>query len=298
MMMRAPPVRGGEKEDKRHMKVFLSYFSMEEADAEDIAAHLKDVFKQDGIEVFMASSWESIAPGDEFEPKVVNELAAAGVLLVLMTHDALTRPWINFEIGVAWATKTRILFLCHKGMTPVALPRPYGGIQAVDLNGLTHEQKLNQVAEAVSKALDISLPAPRDTAATAEPTEAGPTEGVPFTSVHRSWTLRPAAHVGEKATARFLVGAVNPARAERAKAASLTPGEALWVRLFLGASAEGRYIHAMVGGEEALFFERVVRDTTQIDADLRVAAPFEDEGGNLIPLLVIDSFRQVEKRPG
>lgn len=187
------------------MQAFMTYFSVEEADAEDLAEHLKSVFGKDGIEIFMASSWESVAPSDEWESKVIKAIQDAAVLLVLMSHDALSRPWINFEIGVAWATRTRILIFCHKGMTPSGLPRPYGSLQAVDLNGLTHEEKMARAAEAVSRALDLTLPVVREAAAVSE--AVGP---APFASILRAWSLRPTSHVGEKANGRFWLGRYIP----------------------------------------------------------------------------------------
>ena len=92
------------------MKLFMSYYSQEEADAEDIAAHLGTAFQREGLEIFMSSRTESVAPGDPWQDKVINAIEEADVLLVLMSVDALTRPWINFEIGVAWAR--RPAFFC------------------------------------------------------------------------------------------------------------------------------------------------------------------------------------------
>lgn len=276
------------------MKVFMSYFSDEESEAQDLSDHLKKVFKKDDLEVFIYSSWESIAPGDQWEDKVLEGLMSASALLVLMSHDALTRPWINFEIGVAWAKKIRILLLCHKGMTPSALPSPYNSLQAIDLNELTHEEKLNRLAEAFAKALNLTITTDAASTIIAEPTESGAT----FNTTLRGWTLRPAGHMGETAKGRFLVGVVLPSRDDRAEAAGFEPGEALFVRLFLSTRPEGRFINAMVGGEVAAFFEKTRRDTVAIDAVVRVAGARRDENsGESMPILVIDEAKQVASTP-
>lgn len=271
------------------MQIFMSYFNDEESDAEDIANHLRTTFEKEDVHVFMASSFSSIAPGDQWEEKLIDTLEEADALVVLMSVDALSRPWINFEIGVAWARKMRIFFFCHKGMTPAALPRPYSSLQAIDLNGITHEQKLAKVVTAVSTALSIRVPAGvKDSGISELPADRS------FATIHRSWSLRPAAHIDETAEGRFLVGSVNPARPDRARAAGLKPGEALFVRLFLGNSPEGRYINAMVGGEVAAFFEKVARDTTFIRAGISLAAAFVD-GDNTLPLLLITEYEEIHE---
>lgn len=215
------------------MIVFMSYFSDEASVAEDLSDHLKALFGKDGLEMFLASSWDSIAPGEDWQSKVMEGLGKADALLVLMSHDALTRPWINFEIGVAWAKNIRVLLLCHKGMTPAALPSPYGSLQAVDLNGLTHDQTLARVADAVARTLNLTL-SNEEKAAYAETAP----EAAPFASTLRTWNLRPGSHIGEKVTSRFMVGSVGTVRPDRARAAGLEPGEALYVRLFLGTRPE------------------------------------------------------------
>ncbi|HEY5639705.1 MAG TPA: toll/interleukin-1 receptor domain-containing protein [Dehalococcoidia bacterium] len=269
------------------MKVFISYYSVDESDAEDIRDHLNAVFGKAGLETFFAASWESLSPGEAWETKLIEGVGACDGLLVLMSPDALTRPWVHFEVGVAWATKSRIIFLCHKGLTPGGLPRPYGSLTAVDLNGLKHQDKLNRIASAISTALGVSVPegveAVKEVADSVEEAD-----DLPFATVHRTWSLRPGAHIGEQANGRFLIGAVAPARPERAAAAGLEPGEALYVRLFLGTSPEGRYLNAMAVGDTADFFERVRRDTTVVDARVRLAASALDDNGNPLPLMVIE----------
>jgi hypothetical protein len=271
------------------MKVFISYYSDEEADAEDITNHLEATFHKYNLKVFMASRWDSIAPGDDWENKIINAVNEANLLLVLMSFDALTRPWINFEIGVAWAKSTPILFLCHNGMDPNALPRPYGSLQAINLNGKTHEDKLKQICDAVSRVLgieavecdkipDLSLFEPIET----------------FFSVNRRWHLLPASHINETSAGLFLVGGVRPSDPDRAKLAGMTSGETLHVRLFFGRTPEGRYINAMVSGEMAKFFERVGSDT-RIVAKIRFAAVLQ-EGEKTTPLLVVDDFREITSK--
>ena len=273
------------------MKLFMSYYSGEESVAEDIAEHLRETFTRDALEVFMASGWESIAPGDQWEDELIGAIGQADALVVLMSVDALGRPWLNFEIGVAWARKIRILLCCHRGLTPAGLPRPYSSLQAVDLNNLSHGSMLDRIAQAVSIALALRVPeaVPARPSALAHTMDANITDQrVSFASTYRAWSLRPGAHVGEVAEGQFLVGSVGPSRPDRARAANLGTGEALYVRLFLGSTPEGTFVAALVGGTTAEFFERVIRDTVQVPGKLRLAAAFED-GDNTLPIVVIDS---------
>ena len=266
--------------------LFMSYYSEDEADAEDIATHLENVFGTEDLKVFKASRPTSVLPGDAWQDKIIDTLAESDALLVLMTVNALSRPWVNFEIGVTWARKARILMFCDRGMTPAALPTPYNTLQAVDLNNMSHEVKLSKVTETVGTALDI------------RPSESSGSIGSltsPITSIDstiRSWNIRPSGHIGATTIGEFLVGAIAPVRGDRAEAAGFQPGEAIFVRLFLGTTPEGRYINAMVGGEAASLFETMTRDTVVVRASIKLASAFQD-GDNVIPLIVIETAEVV-----
>ena len=270
--------------------LFMSYYSEEEADAEDIARHLEGVFQDAGLEVFMASRPESVRPGDIWQDKVIDALSDADVLLVLMTFNALSRPWINFEIGVAWARRARILIFCNGGMTPAGLPTPYNTLQAVDINGMSHEVKLNRVTDAVASALDIR---PSETSVPSVP-RAGfsATFSRSIEATIRTWNRIPSANTGATADGEFLVGRVGPASISRARVAGFQAGEALFVRLFLGRAREGRYINAMAGGAAASFFDAITRDDVVVRASIRLAAIVE-ERDMATPLLVVDDVQEI-----
>ena len=266
-------------------KLFLSYYSEDEADAEDVAAHLERAFRAEQLEVFKASRPESVRPGDHWQDKIIDSLTESDALLVLMTVNALSRPWVNFEIGVTWARKARILMFCDRGMTPAALPTPYNTLQAVDLNNMNHETKLNRVTEVVATAFDMK---PGETSSSGVSLSSSDSS---IQATIRKWNMRPSGHVGETATGDFLVGAIAPVRLDRAKVVGFQPGEAIFVRLFLGQTPEGQYINAMVGGEAASLFENITRDSVIVRASVKLAATFE-EGDSVIPLLVIESAEE------
>ena len=174
---------------------------------------------------------------------------------------------------------------CDRGLTPAALPTPYNTLQAVDLNNMSHEAKLNRVTETVATAFDIK---PGETSTSGVSLSAS---GSSIQATIRRWNIRPSGHVGETATGDFLVGAIGPVRLDRAKVAGFQPGEAIFVRLFLGPTPEGQYINAMVGGETASLFESVTRDSVIVRASVRLAATFQ-ESDSVIPLLVIEDANE------
>ncbi len=272
------------------MKIFLSHYLGEQPEAEDIAEHLKTVFREQGVEIFLASSWESLTPGDTWEPKILDALKGTDALLALMSIEAIGKHWVNFEIGFAWARKARILIFCHKGLTPPSLPRPYSSLQAVDINDLKHNEAMDKIAKAVANALDLQLPS--ETPATADMEEVETREADTFASTYRAWSLRPAGHINKTVKGRFLVGKVYPCRPDIATAAKLEPGETLYVRLFTGHSEESRYIQTLVTGANASFFETVRHGEASIDATLRLAAAL-NEGEKMVPLIVVESFKKV-----
>lgn len=263
-------------------KVFMSYYPNEGADAVDIARHLESIFSSEDLQVVMAPRPELVRPGDVWQDKAIDALSDADVLVVLMTVNAFARPWINFEIGVAWARRARILMFCNRGMTPAALPTPYNTLQAVDINGMAHDEKMKRVADDVANALGIrpaETPAPRASVFQA-------TDYIDATI--RSWNIRPTGHIGATFSGTFLVGTIGSVRVDRAKAAGFQPGEALFVRLFWEGTAEGRYINAMAGGDAAAVFEAPARVPVLVNATIIMAAAFQ-EGDSIIPLLVVAS---------
>lgn len=271
------------------MNVFMSYCTEEKEVAEDIVEYLRRVFRSDDLKVFISSSRDSIDIGDEWQEKIIKELKKADALLVLMSWRALNNLWVNFEIGIAWAREARILMFCHKGLSEGDLPSPYRSLQVESLTGLDDIERNQKVAKVVERTLGIKI-TPREVGADLPVTEKKQRS---FFQTYRTWSLRPLGHVGETAEDRFLVGVVRQADYDKAKAAGLEPGEALYVRLFLSEGREGGYVNAMVGGELAGSFELVYKGETTIEAKVRLAGAIVEED-RTIPLLVIDGYKKIK----
>ena len=240
----------------------------------------------DTAKVCIASKPESITLGNLRQHKTIDALSQTDTLLALMTVNALASPQMNLEIGIAWARKARTLILCAKGITPAAFPSPYNTLQVVDLNGMLHEAKLNQVTNTVARALNIKPSHPPLLQTDISPS------GKSAEATISAWNRRPAAYIEATAEGEFLVGNITQANVSRAGAAGFQPGEALSVRLYFGKSRESRYINAMAIGAAASFFEAVTRDSVIVRATIKLAAVIQ-ERNTAIPILVVDTVEEV-----
>jgi hypothetical protein len=52
----------------------------------------------------------------------------------MLSKASVSRPWINFEAGAAWLADKAVIPACFGGLTKgTRVPKPYSGIQALDL---------------------------------------------------------------------------------------------------------------------------------------------------------------------
>lgn len=111
-------------------KVFISYIHEES----DVANALQHFIRQklDTYDVFLSSEWQIYA-GEDWLRKVTTELRAAQVVVLLLSPQSVTRPWVNFEAGGAWLGEKPVIPVCHAGMTPERLPKPYSSLQALTI---------------------------------------------------------------------------------------------------------------------------------------------------------------------
>jgi hypothetical protein len=118
--------------------IFLSHITVESRLADLIKKHLVHDFIG-LVEVFESSDRLSIPAGAKWLTEVMEGLKRADLHLILCSHDATSRPWIQFEAGAAHLREIPIVPLCHGGMTCAQLPVPlseYEGIQASEPEGL------------------------------------------------------------------------------------------------------------------------------------------------------------------
>jgi hypothetical protein len=76
-------------------KVFFSYSS-----ADWVLAHLIiRIFEENGVECFVAD--RGISTGVAFDDEIVTQIWKSDLLIVLVTPDSSTSPWVHQEVGIA-----------------------------------------------------------------------------------------------------------------------------------------------------------------------------------------------------
>jgi hypothetical protein len=133
--------------------IFISHISEER----DLAVTLKKHLVQDFlglIEVFVSSDLETISAGQDWLASLEEGVKKSALLIVLCSHASLRRPWVNFEIGLAWE-KIPIIPVCHSGLEPSALPIPLNLKQGFRAND---EEGIRKLYFAVAKTMGGQMP--------------------------------------------------------------------------------------------------------------------------------------------
>jgi len=262
---------------------FISHIADEHAEASRAKEFLEKTFGQ-AIEVFLASSWDSIPPGDDWFKRIEEAIETCTIMLVLSSTESVGRPWILFETGAAWFSKKKVIPVCHRGMTPSALPEPIRRLQAVDINAPSQAESFSKLAEAVRIAADLPTPSP--VGLEELPVETAPTSSPSL----RAWMLRPSAHVGETTQGVFRVGLVDASDADRANEASVDPYETLYVRLYVDpgvATPDLTYLNALATAKTATFFEQSDIVGKNIFATIKLQAVHKPNLPNARPVPII-----------
>lgn len=123
------------------LSIFISHIKEEKEIAQTLKSWIEDSFAG-RCKVFVSSSPEDITPGENWLDSVKSALSGAQLEIVLCSHSSMTRPWINFEAGFAWATDMSIIPVCHSTFTIKDLPIPFSLFQAVELSNREACEKL------------------------------------------------------------------------------------------------------------------------------------------------------------
>ena len=109
-------------------KVFISFIHEERQVADALQQFIRQ--KLDMHEVFLSSEWQ-IYGGEDWLQKITAELRSAQVVILLLSPTSVARPWVNFEAGGAWLADKPLIPVCHAGLAPGNLPKPYASLQAL-----------------------------------------------------------------------------------------------------------------------------------------------------------------------
>ena len=155
------------KKAEQKTDVFISFTTMEEPLAQFLASVINFYFPS-VASVFVSSSAVSIPAGSDSLSRTEAALNSAGVQLVLASKLSLSKHWVNFEIGAAWARGVPIIFLCHGGVSKDQLPLPYRSRQALNLDAELPEESLLTLLEHLELVLSVSYLKNRPTTLMAE----------------------------------------------------------------------------------------------------------------------------------
>ena len=113
-------------------QVFISFIHEEQRYAECVQRFIKAVLG-DSVGAFLSSDTWQVYAGERWLDRIIEELKAAKVVVLMVSPESVKRPWVNFEAGAATIRNVVIIPVCFGGMTKGALPKPYSNYQAVDL---------------------------------------------------------------------------------------------------------------------------------------------------------------------
>ena len=134
--------------------IFVSFIHEEEFAAGLMRAFLHEVFSEK-IDVFLSADQTTIYAGDDWMKRIVSELKSTKVLLSILSHESVQRPWINFEAGAAWMHDATVIPVCIRGLTIESLPKPYSSLQAVILDSA---EAAHYLVSSIAHHLNLEIP--------------------------------------------------------------------------------------------------------------------------------------------
>jgi hypothetical protein len=139
------------KSSKRQqpVRVFVSHSPMDNVFARKVRNLL---IRQPNVRVFIS---EVLSAGGGWESKLRNELAAADVVIALLTPDSVDSSWVLHELGAAWALQKPIIPVVTRRDVLNRMPVPLEGAQVLELEDL----ESSETAERFVRAFEDSLAA-------------------------------------------------------------------------------------------------------------------------------------------
>ena len=113
--------------------IFISFIHEEAGYASAVKWFLMDLLAKSKTEAFMSSDQFQVYAGEKWLDRIMEELGAAKVVLLMLSEKSVTRPWVNFEAGAAWTRGIVTIPVCYGGLRKEDLPKPYSSLQAVDI---------------------------------------------------------------------------------------------------------------------------------------------------------------------
>ena len=115
---------------KRYL-VFISHAHADRWIARQLASLIAAKGSRQRVQVFLDE--KDIEGGDSIPGTVLKNLQECDELVVLLTPNSISRPWVLIEIGGAWALETRTVAVIDK-VSPQDMPDVIAPYKAIDLN--------------------------------------------------------------------------------------------------------------------------------------------------------------------
>lgn len=130
--------------------VFISHIGEEKAVALTLQLLIQTAFSN-AFPVFVSSDPTSLGGGEEWYHHILDNLAKAKIVFVLLSPESAERPWINFEAGFARGQKSRVIPLLFRGLAFDAVQYPLKGLQGYNL------QQLSDILKEISRRMGIPM---------------------------------------------------------------------------------------------------------------------------------------------
>jgi TIR domain-containing protein len=111
--------------------VFISHSYHDRWVAQQMARLILAKGRRYGVEVFL--DVKDIEGGESIPESVRRSIQDCGELVVLLTTNSITRPWVLIEIGAAWGLEKRIVAIIDR-VAPQDMPDVIHQDLAIDLN--------------------------------------------------------------------------------------------------------------------------------------------------------------------
>jgi len=115
--------------------VFISHIGEEKAVALRLQALIQRAFSN-AFPVFVSSDPASLGGGEEWYHHILNHLAKARVVLVLLSPESAEKQWINFEAGFGKGQKSNVVPIAFSSLSFGSLDYPLKGLQGYYLPDL------------------------------------------------------------------------------------------------------------------------------------------------------------------
>lgn len=134
--------------------IFISFIHEESGYASAVKIFLSALLDHP-VTPFMSSDKVQVFAGEKWLDRIMEELAGARIVILMLSSESVRRPWVNFEAGAAWTRNIVIIPVCYGGLKKEELPKPYSSLQALDLSISGEDEYL---ARSVAHHLGIEEP--------------------------------------------------------------------------------------------------------------------------------------------